>query len=105
MRKRSFPRCQRREAPLFLFFLSAQALPDFAPVLGIFGAKILTKGAANQMMAVNSIVTMPLRSFSGFTGGLVSESSVDGLVDIFNKKKGGFRKFLKGFKKSKKPQR
>lgn len=50
------------------------------------------------MMAVNSIVTMPLRSFSGFTGGLVSESSVDGLVDIFNKKKGGFRKFLKGFK-------
>lgn len=71
----------------------------------VFGAKILTKGAANQMMAVNSIVTMPLRSFSGFTGGLVSESSVDGLVDIFNKKKGGFRKFLKGFKKSKKPQR
>ena len=71
----------------------------------VFGAKILTKGAANQIMAVNSIVTMPLRSFSGFTGGLVSESSVDGLVDILNKKKGGFRKFLKGFKKSKKPQR
>ena len=41
MRKRSFPRCQRREAPLFLFFLSAQALPDFAPVLGIFGAFLL----------------------------------------------------------------
>lgn len=71
----------------------------------VFGAKLLTRGAANKTMAVNGIVTMPLRSFSSFTGGLVSETSVDGLVDMLNKTKGGFKKFVKGFKKSQKPQR
>ena len=35
----------------------------------------------------------------------VGQKEADRIVDIFNKKKGGFRKFLKGFKKSKKPQR
>lgn len=67
----------------------------------VFGAKVATKGAANKTMAVNSIVTMPLRSFYTFTGGVISEASVAGLVDIFNKQKGGFRRFLKGFKKPK----
>ena len=39
------------------------------------------------------------RSFSGFTGGLVPEKSVEGLLDMCNGKKGGFRKIIEGFKK------
>ena len=33
------------------------------------------------------------------TGGLVSQESVDGLVDMCNGKKGGVRKLINGFKK------
>ena len=41
LQKRSFSRSQQREAPLFLVFPPTQTLPDFAPVLGIFGAFLL----------------------------------------------------------------
>lgn len=67
----------------------------------IIGAKLATKGSANKAMAVNSIVTMPMRSFYTFTGGLIPEESVLGLVDIFNKTKGGYGRFLRGLKKQK----
>ncbi len=67
----------------------------------VIGANLATRGAANKAMAVNSIVTMPLRSFYTFTGGVVSEESVAGLIDIVNKQKGGFRRFVRGFKKQK----
>lgn len=85
--------------------ISIVGLGKFIRKLLTFGARLLTKGSANKEMSVNSIVTMPLRSFSSFTGGLVSKQSVNGLVDMLNKTKGGFRKFTHGFKKSKKPNR
>lgn len=66
-----------------------------------FGGKMVARGAENPEMITESIKDMPLRSFSGFTGGLISQNSVDGLVDMVNRKKGGFRKFMKGFKKEK----
>jgi hypothetical protein len=50
-------------------------------------------------MITQSVKDMPLRSFSGFTGGLVSQMSVDGIVDMCNGTKGGFKKFCRGFKK------
>ena len=64
-----------------------------------FGSKLVAIGAENPDMITQSVVDMPLRSFSGFTGGLVSQMSVDGLVDMCNRKKGGFKKFCKGFRK------
>ena len=49
-------------------------------------------------MVVKSITYMPLRSFMGFTGGILSTESVLGLVDMCNGKRGGFKRFCKGFK-------
>ena len=61
------------------------------------GAKVVSLAAENPDMITQSIKDMPLRSFSGFTGGLVSQESVDGLVDMCNSKRGGVRKFIQGF--------
>ncbi len=63
------------------------------------GAKVVSLTAENPDMITQSIKDMPLRSFSGFTGGLVSQESVDGLVEMCNGEKGGLRKFIGGFKK------
>ena len=64
-----------------------------------FGSKIVAIGTENPEMITQSVVDMPLRSFSGFTGGLFSQMSVEGMVDMCNRKKGGFRKLIAGFKK------
>ena len=61
-------------------------------------SKIIAKDAANQNMIVKSAALMPLRCICAFTGGMCSFRSVDGLIDVFNKKKGGWRKFFGGFK-------
>ncbi len=66
----------------------------------VFGSKLVAIGTENPDMITQSVKDMPLRSFSGFTGGLVSQMSVDGIVDMCNGVKGGFKKFCKGFKKS-----
>lgn len=63
------------------------------------GAKIVSLTAENPEMITESIKDMPLRSFGGFTGGLVPEKSVEGLLDMCNGKKGGFKKIIDGFKK------
>lgn len=65
----------------------------------VFGSKLVAIGTENPEMITQSVKDMPLRSFSGFTGGLVSQMSVDGIVDMCNGTKGGFKKFCKGFKK------
>ena len=61
--------------------------------------KIVAGDAANSAMILNSITSMPLRSLSGFSGGILSMHSVEGLVKVFNKEKGGYRQFFAGFKK------
>ena len=65
----------------------------------VFGSKLVAIGTENPDMITQSVKDMPLRSFSGFTGGLVSQMSVDGIVDMCNGTKGGFKKFCRGFKK------
>jgi hypothetical protein len=50
-------------------------------------------------MIMNTLDEMPIRSFSGFTGGLFSEMSINGLVGLLNKQKGSGKKFWGGFKK------
>ncbi len=62
-----------------------------------FIGKLIAGDSVNAAMIVNTVTSLPLRAFSGFSGGALSPYSVAGLVDIFNKKKGGFRKFLAGF--------
>lgn len=64
------------------------------------GAKVVALTAENPAMITESIKTMPLRSFSGFTGGLVPQESVDGIVDLCNGRKGGFKRIINGFKKN-----
>ena len=66
-------------------------------VLEETGAKVVALTAENPDMITESIKDMPLRSFSGFTGGILSQKSVDGLLDLCNGKKGGFKKLVKGF--------
>ena len=63
------------------------------------GAKIVALTAENPDMITESIKDMPLRSFSGFTGGLLSPTTVDGILDLCNGTKGGFKKLISGFKK------
>lgn len=63
------------------------------------GAKVVALTAENPDMITESIKDMPLRSFSGFTGGILSQKSVDGLLDLCNGTKGGFKKLVKGFSK------
>ena len=63
------------------------------------GAKIVALTAENPDMITESIKDMPLRSFSGFTGGLLSPTTVEGILDLCNGKKGGLKKLISGFKK------
>lgn len=72
-------------------------------LLGVItaGAKLVAAGSENKEMVLHSIADMPLRSFMGFTGGLISAESVEGIVDMCNGKRGGFKRVRKGFKKDK----
>lgn len=63
------------------------------------GAKIVSLAAENPEMITQSIKDMPLRSFSGYTGGILSKKSVEGILDLCNGTKGGLRKLIDGFKK------
>lgn len=65
----------------------------------MIGAKFISLSAENPEMITESVKDMPLRAATAMTGGLVPEMSLNGLVDMVNGKKGGFRKFLKGFSK------
>ncbi len=70
----------------------------------MIGAKIISKSAENPEMITESVKDMPLRAATAMTGGLVPEMSLNGLVDMVNGRKGGLRKFLKGFSKKNKNQ-
>ena len=65
------------------------------------GTKLFAGNSENSQMLEASAKDMPLRSFMGFSGGILSTMSVEGLRDMLNKKRGGFKKFRKGFKERK----
>lgn len=65
-------------------------------------SKIIASESLNSEMIIRSVESLPLRGLCGFSGGVLSMYSIYGLVDMFNGKKGGFRKFLAGFKKKNK---
>ena len=60
-------------------------------------AKLVAIGAENPEMITQSVKDLPLRAFSGWTGGIVSPHSVEGLLDLCNGVKGGWRKVFGGF--------
>lgn len=66
-----------------------------------FGTKLVAGHSENRDMVVNTVAYMPLRSFMGFTGGILSSESVEGIVDMCNGKRGGFAHFCRGFRKDK----
>ena len=65
----------------------------------VFGSKIVAIGTENPDMITQSVKDMPLRSFSGFTGGIVSQMSVDGILGLCNGTKGSVKKLFAGFLK------
>lgn len=63
---------------------------------------LVARFSENPEMLTNSVKDMPYRTIAAWSMGIISDRSLDGLVDMLNGKKGGFRRFLKGFFKSKK---
>ena len=64
-----------------------------------FGVGLIAGGSTNREMMIRSAIDMPIRALMGFTGGMFTMECVEGLVDMCNGTKGGFRRFVKGFKK------
>ena len=64
-----------------------------------FGCKLVAKSAENPEMIINSALDMPLRCTVQWAPTIISERTLEGLVDMVNGKRGGFGKFLGGFKK------
>lgn len=63
------------------------------------GCKIVAKSAENPEMIINSALDMPLRCTVQWAPEIISERTLEGLVDMVNGRKGGFCKFVGGFKK------
>ena len=79
--------------------VSISPVGKFMNGLITFGVGLIAGNATNRAMMVHSAIDMPLRGFMGFTGGLLTMQCVEGIVDMCNGTKGGFKKFVKGFKK------
>lgn len=79
--------------------IAVTGLGKFIYRLIYHGSKLFAGNAENSLMVQESSKDIPLRSFSGFTGGVLSQMTVDGLKDMLNGTKGGWKKFRKGLKK------
>lgn len=62
-----------------------------------FGGKIASIGTENPEMIKQTILDMPLRGLTGFSGGIISKKSAEGIIDICNGVKGGVKKMIGGF--------
>ena len=62
---------------------------------------LVALSSENPEMLTNSVKDMPYRTIAAWSMGIISKRSLDGLVDMLNGRKGGFRRFLKGFRKEK----
>ena len=79
--------------------LTCSGFGKFLYKVMVFGSKIVAIGTENPDMITQSVKDMPLRSFSGFTGGIVSQMSVDGILGLCNGTKGSVKKLFAGFLK------
>ena len=82
--------------------IKPSAVGNFIYTVLVAGINIVATTAENPEMLKHSIKDMPIRSFGGFTGGILSQMTMDGIVDMCNGTKGGFGKVLKGFSKKNK---
>lgn len=62
------------------------------------GAKIISLTAENPDMITKSLKDMPLRSLTGFTGGIAGHEAVEGIVDLCNGEKGAVKRIVNGLK-------
>lgn len=81
---------------------SFTGLGKFILKIAKIASKFMASDSLNSEMIVRSVEALPLRGLCGFSGGVLSMHSIDGLVDMFNGVKGGFEKFVDGFKKKNK---
>lgn len=81
---------------------SFTGLGKFILRIAKIASKFMASESLNAEMIVRSVECMPLRGLCGFSGGILSMYSINGLVDMFNGVKGGFKKFVDGFKKKNK---
>lgn len=65
--------------------------------LMVNASKLVAIGAENPEMITQSVKDLPLRAFSGWTGGIISPMSVEGILDLCNGTKGGWKKIFAGF--------
>ncbi len=65
--------------------------------LMVNAAKLVAIGSENPEMITQSVKDLPLRAFSGWTGGVISPYSVEGILDLCNGVKGGWKKVFAGF--------
>ena len=72
---------------------------NFIYTVLVAGVNIVAPTTENPEMLKHSIKDMPIRSFGGFTGGILSQMTMEGIVDMCNGTKGGFGKIIKGFSK------
>ena len=81
--------------------ISVTGVGKFIYNLLTFGARLVAINSSNPGMIIESVKDLPIRGFCGFTGGIISAKSCEGVVDMCNGVKGGFKKFCRGFKKEK----
>lgn len=64
--------------------------------LAVGGVNIVAAFSENPEMLTGSVKDMPYRTIAAWSMGIINERALDGLVDMLNGRKGGFRRFMKG---------
>lgn len=65
---------------------------------------LVALSAENPEMLTNSVKDMPYRAIASWSMGIIKDGALKGIEDMLNGKKGGFRRFVKGLRKEKKPK-
>ncbi len=72
--------------------------------VAVGAVNIAAKFSENPEMLTNSVKDMPYRTIAAWSMGIINQRALDGIVDMLNGRKGGFRRFVKGLGKEKKPK-
>lgn len=72
--------------------------------VAVGAVNLVAKFSENPDMLTNSVKDMPYRTIAAWSMGIINQRALDGIVDMLNGRKGGFRRFIKGLGKEKKPK-
>lgn len=64
-----------------------------------FGVGLVAMSSENPEMLTNSLNDMPYRTIAAWSMGILNRRALEGLVDMLNGKKGGFRKLMRNLGK------